>query len=232
MFEDSTFESTGRIRTRSRGWMVATFAFNGAILLAMILIPLIYPEALPRMVNSVLMIAPPQQTPPPPQQQPAHVSHISSETMGRQLTAPRLIPHSVYVPTAPEPPSTGTGLPWSEASAGPANPFPSHRTQPAVREASPTHARITSVVMNGLLLRRTVPTYPAIAKAMSVEGTVVLQATISKTGTIENLHVIAGPALLQQAAIDAVSTWRYRPYLLNGQPVEVETTVNVVFSLH
>jgi len=69
------------------------------------------------------------------------------------------------------------------------------------------------------------------AKAARVSGTVVLQATISKTGTIENLRVISGPAMLQQSAMDAVKSWRYRPYLLNNDPVEVETTVNVVFSL-
>jgi protein TonB len=60
---------------------------------------------------------------------------------------------------------------------------------------------------------------------------VVLQATISKNGTIENLRVIGGPAMLQQAAMDAVRQWRYKPYLLNNEPVEVETTVNVIFSL-
>jgi len=82
-----------------------------------------------------------------------------------------------------------------------------------------------------MLLQKTVPVYPPIAKAARVSGTVVLQATISKTGTIENLRVISGPAMLQQAAMDAVKSWRYRPYLLNGDPVEVETTVNVVFTL-
>ena len=55
--------------------------------------------------------------------------------------------------------------------------------------------------------------------------------SISSSGIIENLHVVSGPAMLQQAALDAVKTWRYRPYLLNGQPVEVETTVNVIFAL-
>jgi len=58
-----------------------------------------------------------------------------------------------------------------------------------------------------------------------------LQATISKSGTIENLHVVSGPPMLQQAAMDAVRSWRYKPYLLNGDPVEVETQVNVVFNL-
>jgi protein TonB len=86
--------------------------------------------------------------------------------------------------------------------------------------------------MQGLLIRQVVPVYSAIAKAARIEGTVILQATISKTGTIENLHVVSGPAMLTQSAMDAVAQWRYRPYLLNGQPVEVETTVNVVFKLN
>jgi protein TonB len=64
-----------------------------------------------------------------------------------------------------------------------------------------------------------------------MQGTVVLAATISKNGTIENLRVTSGPEGLQQAAVDAVRTWRYRPYLLDGQPVEVETTINVIFTL-
>ncbi|MGP8268583.1 MAG: energy transducer TonB [Terracidiphilus sp.] len=54
---------------------------------------------------------------------------------------------------------------------------------------------------------------------------------MSKTGAIEGLHVVSGPAMLQQSALDAVRTWRYRPYLLSGEPVEVETTVNVIFTL-
>jgi TonB family protein len=82
-----------------------------------------------------------------------------------------------------------------------------------------------------MLLEKTNPVYPPIAKAARVSGTVVLQATISKAGTIENLRVISGPPLLQQAALEAVKTWRYRPYLLEGKPVEVLTTVNVIFTL-
>lgn len=91
--------------------------------------------------------------------------------------------------------------------------------------------RVSSGVMEGTVIYKSTPVYPAIALAARIEGTVVLLATISKNGTIENLRVASGPEMLQQAAIDAVKTWRYRPYLLNGQPVEVETTVNVVFSL-
>jgi protein TonB len=102
--------------------------------------------------------------------------------------------------------------------------------RPVVRPPTgPIH--VPSSLIAGLLMRKTIPVYPPIAKVAGIEGTVVLAATISKTGTIENLRVVSGPAMLQQAALDAVKSWLYRPYLLDGEPVEVETTVNVVFSL-
>jgi protein TonB len=90
---------------------------------------------------------------------------------------------------------------------------------------------ISSGVMEGHKLSDVNPRYPAIAIASHVQGTVVLAATISRSGTIENLRLLSGPAMLTAAAEDAVRTWRYRPYLLNGEPVEVETTVNVIFRL-
>ena len=102
---------------------------------------------------------------------------------------------------------------------------------PKVKAAPPKKVNISAGVAVGMLIQKTQPSYPPIAKAARVSGTVVLQATISKTGTIEDLHVVSGPAMLQQAALDAVKTWRYRPYLLNNEPVEVETTVNVIFTL-
>jgi TonB family protein len=94
-----------------------------------------------------------------------------------------------------------------------------------------SQVNLPSGVVEGLLLDKTNPVYPPIAKAARVSGTVVLQAAISKTGTIEGLHVVSGPAMLQQAAFDAVKTWRYKPYYLQGEPVKVLTTINVVFSL-
>ncbi len=232
MFEDSTFESAGRIRTRSRGWMIAAFALNGSIVLATILFPLIYPQALPRMASAFLMLAPPPQQMPPPPAQTVRVTRVSTEMMGNQLVAPRVIPATTYAPTAPEPPGAGNVAVWGEhlGLAGPL--LPGQESRPVVREAVPARVRISSGVMDGMILRETVPVYPPVARAMGLEGTVELQATISKTGTIENLHAVAGPMLLRQAALDAVSTWVYRPYLLNGQPVEVETTINVEFKLH
>jgi TonB family protein len=86
-------------------------------------------------------------------------------------------------------------------------------------------------VIAGLLLQKTDPVYPPVAKAARIQGTVVLQATISKSGSVEDLHVVTGQALLQEAALSAVRTWRYRPYLVNGEPVKVQTTINVIFTL-
>jgi len=86
-------------------------------------------------------------------------------------------------------------------------------------------------VIAGNILVKTRPEYPAVAKAARIQGIVVLQAVISKDGTIESLQVLEGPPLLQQAALDAVKTWKYRPYLLNGKAVAVGTTINVVFAL-
>jgi periplasmic protein TonB len=90
---------------------------------------------------------------------------------------------------------------------------------------------ISSGVMNGYRLSGAAPQYPSIAKSSNVQGSVVLAASISKIGTIENLRVVRGPLMLQSAALAAVRTWRYKPYMLNGEPVSVDTTINVVFQM-
>jgi len=74
--------------------------------------------------------------------------------------------------------------------------------------------------------------YPAIAKSAHIQGHVILDATISKSGSIEDLRVVSGPPLLRQAALDAVRTWRYKPYLLSGEPTEVQTEIDVNFTFN
>jgi len=86
-------------------------------------------------------------------------------------------------------------------------------------------------MMEGNLILRVQPDYPAPARQVRVQGQVVLRAMISREGTIENLQVLSGHPMLVRAAVDAVRQWRYRPYLLNGEPVEVETEVRVNFIL-
>lgn len=236
MFEDSTFESAGSIRTRSHGWMLATFTFNGAVLLALALFPLLNPEALPRMENISLMTVPPmpQEQPRPPRERAAQLHVRTSDMMGSQLRAPRVIPPTVYMQLTAEPPpaTSAAAIPMGSPFGRDLRAFTGRVIGPSVRPEPPVKTRVTQGVMEGLLIGRVIPEYPPIAREMGVEGTVILQASISRTGTIENLRVVSGPELLRRAAIDAVSQWRYRPYLLNGEPVEVETTVNVRFTLH
>jgi peptidyl-prolyl cis-trans isomerase A (cyclophilin A) len=107
---------------------------------------------------------------------------------------------------------------------------------PAASEApppgeQPKAVNISAGVAVGLLENKTIPVYPIDAKKAHVEGTVVLGAIIGTDGTVKELHIVQGPDLLRQAALDAVREWRYRPYLLNGQPVEVRTQINVIFTL-
>ena len=234
MFEDSTFESTGKLHTRSRGWMIATFVFNTSILLALILIPLVYPEALPNFTTILRLEAP---TPPPeetkPVARPEHAPVQQRQMVGRAVQAPSVIPNHIYIPTAPEPPAPDTVAVLGDNGPGPGTaPFPGSGATPVIREAPQQKQHVSSGVMEGMLIHKVVPTYPAIAVETRLAGTVVLQATIARSGAIENLRVVSGPPMLQQSALNAVSQWRYRPYLLNGQPVEVETTINVQFTLH
>ncbi len=90
---------------------------------------------------------------------------------------------------------------------------------------------ILSHLDEGMLLSRIEPRYPPMARATRTQGEVVMAAMIGRDGRIEGLRVVSGHPMLVQAALDAVSQWRYRPYMLNGQPVEVDTTISVKFTL-
>jgi protein TonB len=91
--------------------------------------------------------------------------------------------------------------------------------------------RISSGVSKGMLLAPIQPVYPAIARATRIQGTVVMEAVISKAGRIESLHAISGPQMLRTAALTAVEAARYQPFLLNGEPTDVQTTITVIFQL-
>jgi len=97
--------------------------------------------------------------------------------------------------------------------------------------ATPTRVRVSQGVSQGLLVHKVTPQYPPLAKQARIQGVVVLQALIGKDGSIQNLHVVSGHPMLTNAALEAVKEWKYKPYFLNGEPVEVETTINVNFSL-
>ncbi|HTJ29231.1 MAG TPA: M56 family metallopeptidase [Acidobacteriaceae bacterium] len=112
------------------------------------------------------------------------------------------------------------------------NPQATSETNPdAAKSKHVKHVLISSSVAQGNLVTKTNPVYPKEAKENRIEGAVILQAVIGKDGAIKELRVKDGPKELQKSALDAVRQWKYRPYLLNGDPVEVETTINVVYSL-
>ncbi len=157
-----------------------------------------------------------------------------TQMMDDQLTAPTVIPQGAgkqAAENAPPPVSLGSGGADGLGGASPNDSVLNGRTQPAVKVVSSRPFAISSGVATGMLIRQTPPVYPTIAKEARVSGTVVLHATIAKNGTIKDLQVVSGSPMLQKAAMDAVRTWRYKPYELSNEPVEVDTTISVVFAL-
>ena len=152
--------------------------------------------------------------------------------------------NSAATPPAPPPPSTPTttvpATPAPDKTTAQATPRHSAEADNAVSDtppdtqsapSSPKARYVQSSVMEGNLLSAPRPEYPASARTAHIEGTVTLEATISRSGSVKTLHAIKGPRLLRSAAIDAVRDWRYKPYSVDGRPVEVATTVYVDFSL-
>ncbi|HEX4005719.1 MAG TPA: energy transducer TonB [Acidobacteriaceae bacterium] len=236
MFEDSLVESTGRIRTRSPRYAAGSFLLQAALVSVVVLLPYLYPAALPPKFLSVPLIAPPPA--PAPQMAAQRASApVSRPVLSLDLIAPPRIPAGIYQFIDPAPPgkivgsgvAPGTGDGPPGALLGGIVPPPA----PLVRLARPDGpVHVSSGVAAGQLVAPIQPVYPIIAKEAGIQGTVIVAATISTEGRIENLHVVSGPAMLVNAAVTAIREARYRPYLLNGQPVEVETTISVVFLLN
>jgi len=161
---------------------------------------------------------------------------VPSEMMNDQLNAPTRIPREIKVPEKEAPPlSSGFAVAGvdglSSGDGGAIGTVFKGQTGPKVQAEVPKIVNVSSGVAQGMLINKGTPVYPEIAKEAHVTGTVVVEATISKTGVVEGVHAVSGPEMLRHAASDAVRTWRYRPYKLNNQPVEVQTTVTVIFSL-
>jgi protein TonB len=239
MFEDSLVESTGRIRTRSVRLAVGSFFLQAAILAVLILIPYLYPAALPRQTLTTLLTAPPPPLAPANLPQPAQpMQGVPAAALVSLHLPSHISPHAaVNAVDSPAPTTMGPGL----ESTGPdalgalQDLFGSGAASPprVVVEAKPKAGpiRISAGVADGRLLVPIRPVYPAIAKTARIEGTVVVEATISKTGAVKNARAVSGPPMLIQAAISAIAQACYQPYKLNGEPVEVETTINIIFSL-
>jgi protein TonB len=240
MFADSFCDSSWSNRSH-RGWTtLVSFALQALAIGCLLFLPLLYTEGLPRLavLAPVLAPAPPPAVQPTQARTPASTAH--SNLMGTTLVSPPRIPPTVMMltETAPPPPevnSNAFGVNHGFGDLhGRGTVFDAILGSGLVLAPPPptaTHQPRVSRMMEGNLIHRVQPDYPAPARQVRVQGTVILRAMISREGAIENLQVLSGHPMLVQAAVDAVRQWRYRPYMLNGEPVEVETQVTVNFVL-
>ncbi len=245
MFEDLVESSPVPKKTNKPWTIVVSTLLQVTLLGVLILVPLIYTEALPKTMLTTLLVAPPPPPPPPPP--PAAtpvkvVKPVARLMQAGKLMAPRAIPKEVNIIKEQEmPPDMGAvgvvggvpgGVPGGQAGGvlggiigGVGSNLP-----PPPKEA-PKRIRVGGQVQTAKLVNKVTPVYPPLAKQARIQGTVRLQAVIAKDGSVVELQVLSGHPLLVQAALDAVRQWRYHPTLLNGEPVEVVTTVDVIFTL-
>jgi protein TonB len=240
MFEASLVESTPLLQPRSRWPAMLSFGLQAVIVFALILIPLVNPEILPFAIPKLQVFAPRFM---PPRQPPSRAPSVRGHTM-TTVVAPTLAPvlamrsfqtdaRPVYLPVL------AVGLNLGAQGSSPFSALvSSHITGGRVWVAGPPAAnaktgplRISGGVLSGMLLAPIRPEYPAIARISRTEGSVVVDALISTAGRIESAHVVSGPPMLQASALQAVRDARYRPFLLNGKPTEVSTTITINFRL-
>ena len=239
MFADPSYDTAWAPSSR-RGWTtLVSFALQTLGVGVLLFLPLIYNEAIPAIRLSTVLDAPL----PPPGPAPAqpHPRGARTQTnMGGVVIPIAFSEHAAILHDARVAESVslddtsgvngGTGIRGVPngvvGSFGIAAVMPPPAPKPVARPP-----RI-SRMMEGNLIHRVQPVYPMPAKLARIQGPVVLRAVISKDGAIENLAVASGHPMLVKAAIDAVSQWRYRPYMLNGDPYEVETHVTVNFVLN
>lgn len=241
MFEDSLVESAALLRTHNRWPALLSTAAQLCAAALIVALPLLHPEVLPMPHILRASLAPPRPPAPPPppvhlQPRPAAAATsapaASSPVPNTQLIRDLLHPSGPPV-EAPALPVIDLGnrnasLPPGINSAAPSAP---HVTVgPAATPASKP-LNISRGVSAGHLIAPIRPEYPQMARITHTEGTVVIEAIISRTGTIESARIISGPPMLHEAALAAVREARYHPFLLNGQPTEVQTTVTIVFRM-
>jgi periplasmic protein TonB len=238
MFEDSLVESqVSHISSGKRWTALASVTLQCAVAATLVVLPLLHPERLVSRIDALPVFVPP---PPKP---PVHVEHVQPATASPNTStaipietrSPRPSLHPTQNPTAEVPPATalvGPGMTDGVPDALSTGSY-THTTRislaPPHVPSVPLH--ISTGVSTGMLLAPIRPVYPAIARAAGVQGTVVVSAVISRTGTIESLHVLSGPPMLQSAALEAIRAARYQPYRLNGEPIGVETTITVNFRM-
>jgi periplasmic protein TonB len=246
MFSDSVLD----FGTQSKRKALATttsFIVNCLAIMVMLAVPLMFTEELPKAQLFTFLVAPPPPPPPPP---PAAaevrvVRQIQTDMLSTgELRTPTRIPQKVQMVKEEEapPPMAATGgvvggvpggIPGGQLGGviGSVITATNLSAVPRFVPVTPQRIRISAGVTKGLLIHREEPAYPPLARSARIQGNVVLSAIIDANGQITNLQLVSGHPMLVPAALSAVKQWRYKPYLLNGQPVEVETTITVIFTL-
>jgi protein TonB len=234
MFEDMVISSPNPKKT-NKAWTVVVSMIAQSIFLAiLILIPLIYTEALPKTMMATLLVAPPPPPPPPPPPVQTQVVHIKPQVHlmdAGKLMQPKVIPKDIKI-IKEDAPDVNAGMQGGVPGGVAGGSIGGMGGAPPPPKPVQNRIRQGGSVQAALLVNKVQPVYPPLARQTRISGTVRLHAIISKSGSIQSLEVISGHPLLVRAAMDAVQQWRYKPTLLNGEPVEVDTTIDVIFSLN
>ena len=239
MFEDSLVESRVAVVSAEKRWTaVASAALQAALAAVVVVLPLLHPEALPIHVDAPKVLLPLMPKPPVTVVEAERAPSGSTSNLESPSESRRLI----FIQTAGTETATNDAPPFAPLGVGMSGPTgmpaglglseghgPAVSAVTAKPQAGPM--RISSGLSEGMLLAPIRPVYPPIARAAGVQGSVVVEAVISKTGTIESLHVVSGSMMLQNAALEAIREARYRPYRLNGEAIEVQTTITVNFRI-
>ncbi len=234
------FYSAAKTDDWSRASQPIAYILQGLILGVMILYPIIMMEALPQGQLTSFLVAPPPPPPPPPPPAPQIRRIKRNVTVDDLMRAPTEIPDEIAeIDDEPVPVATAgvvggvaggiSGGQIGGVIGGIIDPFGA--PPPPPKPVAPKRIRVGGNVQSAKLISKPTPIYPPLAKMARIRGTVRLQAVVSRSGTIKDLQVLSGHPLLVKAALDAVQRWRYQPTLLNGEPVEVITTIEVNFSL-
>jgi protein TonB len=242
MFDEMVVSSPNPKKTNKPWTVVLSMIFQVAFLAVLILIPLIYTEALPKTMMATLLVAPPPPPPPPPPPI-AQIVHVKPQVHlmdAGKLVTPKVIPKDIKIikEDAPDMSSMGMqggvvgGVAGGQMGGVIGGVIGGVGGAPPPPKPSQTRIRQGGQVQAAKLMNKVQPLYPPLARQTRISGTVRLHAIIAKNGTVEQLEVISGHPLLVQAALDAVKQWRYQATTLNGEPVEVDTTIDVIFSLN
>jgi periplasmic protein TonB len=237
IFRESLIAS-GKSRRRNPWATFGALTFQLVLLLAVVVIPLFHTDTLPKREMLTMLYAPPLAA------AGSNATRLQAPTPAytpASISSPSPKPNTQEVPPAPVNPTGGVvgGVPGGVVGGVPSGVFSevlssTHSLPVPAKTPEPAPAkriRVAARVVEANLIHDVAPQYPPEAGRARIEGAVVLLAVIGKDGSVQDVRVESGLPLLAQAAIEAVRQWRYRPYLVNGEPVEVDSRITINFTL-